>query len=776
MTIEPKLKETKLSHKLENDIWKLWEKENAYKFNVNSKKKIFVIDTPPPYPSGRPWHVGAAAHFSQIDMIARTARMMGFETFFPIGIDRNGVPVERYTEKKFEIKMHETPRGKFIELCKIALDDLEAEMIQIMKTMGLSCDFDNYYRTDSEEYRKLTQSTFIDLWKRGLIYEEERLNNFCHEDRTTIADADISYVELSTKLNYVYFTVKETGKKVVIATTRPELLCTAAIVIFNPSDSRYKELEGKTAAVPIYNIEIPIQSHPSADPEFGSGLVYMSRSAGDLNAVRFLREMKIEPKTIIDMEGKMTKDAGFLEGLKVGAARKKISEELNKEGFLEKQEQIVHRTPVCDRCKNVIDYILTKEFYLKQIGYVSDILSISKKLKFHPEAHRSLLIDWVNSVSIDWPITRRRFYGTEVPVWNCKKCNHIMMPEKGKYYQPWKDKPPFAKCEKCGGELKGDERTFDTWVDSSISPLFISRYMKDDKFFKKTYPNTLRPQGKDIIRTWLYYTLLRCFQLTNKSPFDHAWIMGYGVDEKGEKMSKSKGNVIDPIPLLEKNGADVFRFWAAYEASLGSDFRCSEQRIESAGKFLTKLWNISRFISMFPIVKEVELVNTDKWILSELSKLVEDSLKGYNDFNFFIPANKIRDFTWGVFADHYVEMVKTRAYGEGFTESEQKSAQFTLHLVLKTILKLLAPITPFVTDHIWRELYGKKALHLEQFPTAEWDVKFSEFTKKIMDFNSQVWNEKKSKQMSLKDEIEMKIPLELKPFEKDLKAMHKIKN
>lgn len=773
MFVKPKLKETRWSHELEKNIWNLWEKEKVYNFNVNSKKEIFVIDTPPPYPSGRPWHIGAAAHFSQIDMIARTARMMGFEALFPIGIDRNGVPVERYTEKKFGIKMHETPREKFIGLCKTALDDLEAEMIQVMKTMGMSCDFHNYYRTDSEEYRKLTQSTFIDLWKKGLIYEAERLNNFCHNCGTTIADADVGYIEMSTKLNYIYFIAKETNERIVIATTRPELLSTAAIIIFNPKDARYKHLEGKTAIVPIYNSEIPIKSHTLADPEFGSGLVYMTRSAGDLNSVRFLREMKITPKTIISTSGKMTKESGFLEGLTVEEAKERIADELSKNGSLEKREEIKHRTPVCDRCKTVIDFILTKEFYLNQMNFVKDISKISNRMKFHPEMHRQLLIDWINSVTIDWPITRRRFYGTEVPVWHCERCNQIILPEKQKYYQPWKEN--LGKCTNCGGKLIGDARTFDTWFDSSISPLFISKYMKDSKFHKKTYPNALRPQGKDIIRTWLYYTLLRCFQLTGKSPFGHAWIMGYGVDEKGEKMSKSKGNVIDPYPILENYGADNFRFWNAAEVSLGSDFRCSEQKIAAGSKFLTKLWNVARFISMFPAPKNVKLTNTDKWIFGELNNLIKNCMEGYRDFNFFIPASKIREFVWNVFADHYMEMVKTRVYGQGFTKAEQKSVQYTLHLVLSTILKLLSPITPFITDYIWRELYGKKSINLEQFPESKRDVKLNKFTKKILEFNSKIWNEKKNLRISLKDEIKIKIPKGLKPFEKDLRAMHNIK-
>ncbi|MEM5853304.1 MAG: valine--tRNA ligase [Candidatus Aenigmatarchaeota archaeon] len=775
MEFKPKIEENRWNTKIEKEILKKWEKENLFLFNPKSKKKIFSIDTPPPYPSGRPWHIGAASHYSQIDMIARTARMLGFEVFFPIGIDRNGVPVERYVEKKFNIKMHETPREKFIALARTALDDLEAELIGIMKMMGLSGDFDNYYRTDSEEYRKLTQETFLILWKKGLIYKDKRPNNYCPDCKTTIADADVIYEEMPSQLVYIKFKICGEDDSITIATTRPELLCSCKAVLVHPEDERYKNFVGKKALVPIYEREVPILAHPSAVPDFGSG-VEMVCSYGDTRDVRLFRELKLEEIIAIDLDGKMNEKAGKYAGLEVKEAREKIIQDLEAQGLVVKKEIIKHRTPVCERSKTPIEIISLDEFYLKQLPFLENLKKIAERIKFHPERHRQLLYDWIKSITIDWPISRRRFYGTEVPVWYCKKCGKPNLPKPGKYYQPWKEKPPFKKCEHCKGEeFEGETRTFDTWFDSSISPLFITKFLRDDKFFKKAYPTSLRPQGKDIVRTWLYYTLLRCYQLTRKIPWEHAWITGFGVDEKGEKMSKSKGNVIDPLPILEKYGADTFRFWSAQESSLGEDFRCSEQRIANAGKFLTKLWNIARFVSSFPQPKKAKLTETDKWILAELSKLIEGCLKGYEEFNFFIPATKLREFTWNLFASHYVEMVKPRAYGENFSKEEQRSAWFTLHTCLKNILLLLAPIVPFITEKIWSELYGKKSIHLQNFPKPLWKTEHAKLTEKIVEFNSKVWNLKKEKGISLKDEIEIKIPEELKVFEKDLRAMHNIR-
>ncbi|MEM5869628.1 MAG: valine--tRNA ligase [Candidatus Aenigmatarchaeota archaeon] len=774
MSFEPKIKENRWNVEIEKEIFKKWEKEKIFSFNLKTNKKIFSIDTPPPYPSGRPWHIGAAAHYSQIDMIARTARMFGFEVFFPIGIDRNGVPVERYTEKKFNIKMHETPREKFIALAKTALDDLEAELIQIMKRMGLSGDFENYYRTDSEEYRKLTQETFLILWEKGLIYQATRPNNYCPDCRTTIADADIVYEELPTQLVYVKFKLAGEEGYITIATTRPELICSCQAILVHPEDGRYKHLVGKRAVLPIYNREVPILANPAANPEFGSGIV-MICSYGDTTDVRLFRELGLKEIIAINLEGKMNENAGKYAGLEVKEARKKIIEDLEAEGLIEKKENILHRTPVCERSKTPIEIISLDEFYLKQLPFLEDVKKIAERIIFHPEQHRQILYNWINSVTIDWPISRRRYYGTEVPVWYCKKCGKPNLPKPGKYYQPWKEKPPFEKCKYCDGkEFEGETRTFDTWFDSSITPLFISKFLRDEEFFKKTFPNSLRPQAKDIVRTWLYYTLLRCYQLTGIEAWQHAWIMGYGVDEKGERMSKSKGNVIDPLPILEKYGADNFRFWSASEVSLGYDFRCSEERIASASKFLTKLWNIARFISSFPQPQKANLTETDKWILAELSKLIEECLKGYEDFNFFIPATKIREFAWNLFASHYLEMVKPRAYGQGFTKEEQEAAWFTLHTCLKNILLLLAPITPFITEKIWLELYNKESIHLQNFPKPEWKSELEKLTEKIVEFNSKVWNLKKEKGLSLKDNIEVEIPEELKVFEKDLKAMHNI--
>jgi len=772
--MEPKIKETAWNPELENQILKQWEETHLYDFVP--KDKNFVIDTPPPYPSGRPWHIGAAAHYSQIDMIARTARMSGNNVYFPIGIDRNGLPVELYTEKKHSIRMQETERSKFLELCRSSLDDLEAEMIQIMKSLGLSGNFANYYRTDSEEYRILTQSTFIELWKKGIIYKATRPNNYDWVSGTTIADAEIVYQDIPTRLVYMKFKIKDSDKVIIIASTRPELLCACQTVIVNPEDQRYADVIGKKIVVPVINREVTIRAHHSAQMEFGSGAV-MVCSYGDQNDVALFREMKLEEIVAVGMNGLMTDAAGKYAGLKVKAARTQIIEDLKSAELVEKIDEITHRTPVSERSKIPIEIIPMEEYYVKQLDAVGKIRDIGEKIRFFPEMHKQILMNWLDSISIDWPISRRRYYGTEIPIWYCKSCSEPHVPEPGKYYRPWQESAPFAKCTKCDStEFVGETRTFDTWMDSSVSPLFISKFGKDEEFFKKTYPATLRPQAKDIVRTWLYYTILRCEQLTGKAPWSEAWIMGYGLDEKGMKMSKSKGNVVDPLPVIQKFGADTFRFWSASEINHGYDFRCSEQKIESTRKFLSKLWNVSRFISSYPIIDNAKPTPTDQWILSELDNLIKECKKGYSEYNFFVPAVAIREFTWNTFAANYIEMVKVRAYGDGVTEDEKNAATYTLHKVLSTILLLLAPISPFITDFMWQTLYSKETIHRQVHPDPQGLEDMSRFTKEISDFNSQVWNEKKSKGLSLKDSISIAIPDSLAVFAKDLTQMHKIES
>jgi valyl-tRNA synthetase len=495
-------------------------------------------------------------------------------------------------------------------------------------------------------------------------------------------------------------------------------------------------------------------------------------SFGDQGDIALFRELNLAPISAIDQEAKMTDKAGKYAGLPVEEARVQLIDDLKKDGLVLKEEKIMHRTPLCERCKAPVEFIMVKEYYLKQLEFLNDIRKRADEIKFFPPKNKQILVNWIDSVKIDWPISRRRYFATEIPIWTCNKCGEKLVPKGGRYYRPWREPAPFFKCTKCGGkEFTGETRVFDTWMDSSISNLYVTKYKKDLPFFRKTFPNMIRPQGREIVRTWLYYTILKSHLLLKKKAWRYAFIHGLGMDEQGKKMSKSLGNYIDIRPLLDEVGADAFRFWAASETGLGDDFRMSKERITGASKFLTKLWNTARFISMFEDKPEPQqLIETDRWILSELGKLIKTCEDGYGEYNFFIPANAIRDFVWNVFAPHYVELVKTRAYEGG------ESASYALHTVLKSVLRLLAPICPFMTDKIYRELY-RNSVHLEEFPKTkkEWEKKLAKVTPDLIEFNSKIWKEKKEKNMPLNSEYTGSIPKRLLLFERDLKAMHKLK-
>jgi len=777
---KPKIRASRWDIKREEEQTKLWENQGVYRFSKTSKKLLFSIDTPPPYASG-PWHVANAAHYAQIDMIARYFRMNNYEVLFPLGIDRNGLPVEVEVEKELKIHAYNIPREEFIRLCSNFLDEVEAQIIQIARRMGMSCDFSNHYCTDSSEYRKTTQATFIEMWNRGLVHEDKRPTSWCPVCRTTVADAEIDYAEVPTSLNYIKFTVKETDESIIIATTRPELLCTCSMVLYNPDDSRYTHLSGKTAIVPIFKQEVPIKAHSSAKPEFGTGLM-MACSYGDYADLRLFRELNLKGVIAIDQAGRMNDVAGPYKGLMVEEARRKIIQDLLNDGLVSKQEKIVHRTPICWRSEDPIELIEMPEYYLKQLEYLDDIRRLAGEMRFYPKESRQILMNWIDSLTIDWPISRRRFYGTEIPIWYCKRCGKPHVPHPGKYYQPWREEAPFEQCESCGcREFVGEQRTFDTWFDSSISELFVIGYLRDDGFFRKAFPASLRPQGVDIVRNWLYYSILRTFLLFKERPFRSVRLSGMGLDENGEAMHKSKGNAVYPESMFEKYGSDAFRFWSAVEAKLGSNYRFSEERVKGAASFVTKLWNIARFISSFPIVFEgYELSALDKMMLAQLNSLVIECKNGYDEMDFYVPANAIRAFAWNVFADHYVEAAKSRAYNQcgEFDGKLQRGAWYTLHTCLSTIIRLLAPICPFVTEALWHELYSNESIHLQPFPKKkkEFESDLEGLLPQLLEFNTTIWKYKKEKSIALSQELRATVYArkELHVFAADLKAMHKI--
>lgn len=786
----PKLSDIKnWSVEIEKSVTSEW-KSKPHTFNPKAKK-IYSIDTPPPYVNS-PIHMGHAITYSYMDMFARYKRMQGFEVLFPLGLDRNGLPIETAAEKKFNISPFHATREEFLKACEKLLESASSESTDSFARLGIS--FNSYkkgksigdiYHTDSPEYRALTQSTFISLYKKQLVYEDTRITNWDPKLQTSIADSEIEYKDVSSTFNHITFKVKETGEEITIATTRPELIASCGMIIYNPEDERYQKLEGLTAITPLYEKQVPIQEHPFAQKDKGTGLVMMC-SAGDVTDIQFFREMNLKPLISINKDGTMNKNAGFLEGLKVKLARETIINELKENKLLVKQEHITHRTPVSERSGAEIEFIEMPEFYLKQLDFKDDLKKVINKLAFYPEESKKILEAWLDSLAIDWPISRRRFYATPIPLWHANE--YTAIPSKEKYYQPWRESVPqdaevFKEGKLIGKvtdkqftklEWVGETRVFDTWFDSSISELFITQY-KSSAFFKAAYPISLRPQGKEIVRTWLYYTLLRGYLETSRPCFKDVWIHQHVLDDKGRKMSKSLGNVIDPQEIINTEGAEALRLWCIIEGDISKgDISCSRERIKAEQKTITKLLNIAKFVLQFDKPTKATPTETDDLFLGHLDYITQKAQEAYDQYDFHNPALKLREFIWQEFASHYLELVKARAYNEQnqFSDKENKAAIHTLYTLVERLIVLLHPIIPQVTSVIAKEFN----ISLEKFP----QVKRKNYDqihviKSLMEFNSTTWKTKKEQGKSLRDVVtNISIPKELRPFEKDLIACHNI--
>jgi valyl-tRNA synthetase len=431
----------------------------------------------------------------------------------------------------------------------------------------------------------------------------------------------------------------------------------------------------------------------------------------------------------------------------------------------------------------LVEYVHVREYYLKEIDFLEEISKFShEQIRFFPPESIAILMDWINSISSDWPVSRRRFYGTELPIWYCKKCGTPYLPPPGKYYQPWRETPPTQSCKKCDAqEFIGEERTFDTWVDSGVSALYIMELAKKLGYTGLKIPVSMRPQGIDIVRTWLFYSLLRVYQLTGKPAFNFVRLSGMGLDEHGHAMHRHLGNVVYPEPMVNKYGADAFRLWSASESKLGSNYLFSESRVVGSRKFITKLWNIARFISQFSYREgdKYSLEPADVAILEKLDDLIVTCKSSFDRLDPFDAANSIRYFVWNIFADHYVEAIKSRAYNKNneFATESSKGAIYTLYYVLNCVVKLLAPIAPFVTERIYQDLLNAgKSVHLAKFPQPKgMPKKYSELFDKFIHVNSVIWNYKRGKSLSLASPIaSLCLPQNLDVFEKEIMTMHKV--
>jgi len=759
------------SKQVEKKWSEFWIKNKTFAFKPGSKN--FVIDHPPAFTSGT-LHMGHILDYSWIDFAARYNRMKGFNTFLPIGFDCNGLPTEMKVESQFGIKKEN--KTEFLRKCKEFTNECVTKMSDQYKKLGYSCDWSSLYLTMNDDYKKMVQISMLKMFDEGLVYRASHPVPWCTKCRTALAKAEMGYIEKKGMLYYIKLKVEK--NYLTIATTRPDMIPACVAVFIHPDDKKHKKFIGKKATLPVTHHEVPIMADKDVDMEFGSGVVYCC-SYGDEEDIKHIKRYKLPERIIFSEDGKATYDK--YKGLTIEQTKKKIIEDLKKENALVKTEELTHNV-VCHTeraaCKNPIQYLPLPQFFVKVKPFTKEIIANGKKMKWYPEFMRSHLIDWASSMDWDWIISRQRTFGTPIPFWYCEKCGELKKPDEKQLPIDVSNVKINEKCE-CGGTFRGATDVCDCWFDSSISPLFISKWGTDNGFFKKTYPNTARMQGFEIIRTWLFYTLFRCYRLTGKIPWELTVQHGNVLSPAdGRKMSKSLNNAIDPEQAFEKYSADALRQWAA-TSSLGKDFLFSWKEIEHSKKFLAKLWNISRFIQMNVKQKpKPGKFNTiDKWILSRLNNLIRSVSNNLDNYTFNMPIHDIRNFLWHDFADYYLEMVKHRIDDNG--------VKYVLFETLYNSLKMLAVFVPFITEEIYQDYfrdYDKaKSIHISEFPKPNLkliDKKSEEIGEMAKDVISAIRKFKNSNNMPMNAPLSNIIidKKDLKPVLGDIKGTVKSNN
>jgi len=701
-----------------------WEKEKIYAFDPNSKAEVYSVDTPPPTVSGD-MHLGHSFSYSQQDFVVRFHRMLGKNIFYPFGTDDNGLATERLIEKMKKVKGQFMKRKEFVDLCLKTLKEIRPNFVYDWKRIGISADYNVFYTTINEHSQKISQRSFLDLYKMGRIYRKRAPFVWCPECQTAIAQVEMKDSERKSNLVYMKFDTNK-GKKITIATTRPELLPACVAIHIHPDDKRYNKLIGSKAKIPFSNREVKITANKDIDMEFGSGIVYHC-TFGDMDDVKWMEEFNIKPIEIMNKNGTLNEKAGKFAGMHVKKARKAVIEALQEENRIEKIDPINHVVNVHERCETDIEILTTDQWFIKYLDLKQDFIKYGRKIKWHPKHMRVRYENWIDGLKWDWNISRQRHFGIPIPAWHCNKCNEIMVAdEKQLPVDPLVDKPS-SKC-KCGSkDFIPEKDVLDTWATSSLTPDIATELFKDKKIYKKLLPMNLRPQAHDIITFWLFNTVVKSYFHHKDIPWQDIMISGWALDPHGKKMSKSKGNVVDPRETLKKYSADALRFWAS-GSRLGDDLPFMEKDLVTGQKFTTKIWNSSKFAFMhlkdYKLKKPKNLEVMDAWILSKLSTLVKESTENFMNYEYSHTKLETDKFFWHSFCDNYLEIVKDRVYNPDKRGKEARlSAQYGLYHTLLTIIKLMAPITPFITEELYHAFYKKheksKSIHISSWPSLD---------------------------------------------------------
>ena len=700
----------------EDKIYKNWEEKGYFKPSEDKSKKPYTIVIPPPNITGK-LHMGHALDETIQDLLIRYKRMQGYNALWLPGTDHAAIATEAKVVAKLKeegTSKEELGREEFLKRAWEWKKEYGGIIINQIKKLGCSCDWDRERFTMDEGLSNAVKHVFVDLYNKGLIYKGKKMINWCPYCKTSISDAEVEYEEEPTHLWHIRYKVKgEENRYVVVATTRPETMLGDTGVAVHPADERYKDLVGKKVILPIMNKEIPVVADEFVEKEFGTGAVKLT-PAHDPNDYESGERHGLEVVEVFDENGKMNDLVPEYAGMDIYEAREKIVEKLKEIGALVKIEDYTHNVGKCYRCHHSIEPKISEQWFVKMEPLAKPAIDAVRNgdVKFIPERFDKTYFNWMENIR-DWCISRQLWWGHRIPAYYCKDCGNMQVSEN-----------EVTKCNKCGStNIEQDDETLDTWFSSALWPFSTLGWPEQTEDFKYFYPTDTLVTGYDIIFFWVARMIFSAIEHTGQVPFKNVFIHGIVRDSQGRKMSKSLGNGIDPIEVIDKYGTDALRFSLILGISPGNDIRYMPEKLEAASNFANKLWNASKFVlGNLENYKEIEfkdieksLTYSDKWILSKLNKLVLDITNNIDGFELGVFAQKIYDFIWNEFCDWYIEMVKPRLYNE--EDKTKLAAQYTLNKVLADSLKLLHPIMPFITEEIYTKLYNNdESIMISKWP------------------------------------------------------------
>lgn len=700
-----------------------WTENKIFTFDeADNSKEVYSVDTPPPTVSGK-MHLGHAFSYAHEDFVVRFQRMRGKNVFYPFGTDDNGLASDKLVEKTKKVRSKDFTRDEYRKFALETIKELKSDFINDWRVLGMSCDFNTTYSTIDPHCQRTGQKSFLDLYKKGLIFRQETPISWCPQCMTAIAQAEFENVDMKSHFNDIVFTCG--GKELVIATTRPELLPACVALCHHPDDKRYANLKGKFAKVPLFDYEVPILSDETVALDKGTGLM-MVCTFGDKEDIEKWHKYSLPLKIVLTDNGLMNKEAQKYEGLKITEARKQIIADLKESGQLIRQEEITHAVNVHERCGTEVEFLKKAQWYIKILDNKQKLLKAADDIAWYPKHMKVRYEHWVENLNWDWCISRQRFYGVPFPVWHAPNGEIVVAEENELPIDPLVSKPQSYKGD--ASKLVPETDVMDTWNISSVSPQIALDWAGDGQGVKngmKNFPMSLRPQAHDIIRTWAFYTITKGIYHHNTIPWKNIMISGHVLDPKGQKMSKSKGNVIAPQEVICAYSADALRFWAA-GVKLGDDLPYMEKDVQTGQKTITKLFNASRFSLMHledfeGYAGELEVI--DRWLLSKMHRVIKEATDAFEQYEYSKTRLLVDKFFWQTYCDQYLELAKTRLYNtEEFPEA-RASGQFALHTALGAILKMLAPIMPHITEEIYQQYHakqeGKISIHVSEWPVFD---------------------------------------------------------